>query len=254
MKKLLSVAVVMALAGSSALAAEGKVARKAVFAGGRGDAECAAVCAFSGRENPKVLVCCSAFRDMPRNIAALSNSFAKAHATVEPLKLFNCPPADRLPAIREKILGADIVWFDGGATEDLARALMMAHVEDTLRVAYANGTVLAGYSAGGIILSHAGLTDFPRGRYDLVEGLGVIDCYYCPHYEGGDAKSWKGFDKRLEAEKDATLPATAYAVEDGTMVLWTDGKPEFKKLNPKRNVHKFTRTDGVWKKETVEVK
>ena len=54
--------------------------------------------------------------------------------------------------------------------------------------------------------------------------------------------------------KDATLPATAYAVEDGTMVFWTDGKPEFKKLNPKRNVHRFTRTDGVWKKETVGVK
>lgn len=230
--------------------------QKAAFVGGSSKNEIRELCAFAGKENPKVLVCGSAFNDIPRVIDPLVKAFSEFTPTnnIEALRLAKTPKAADLPAVRQKILDADIIFFNGGATEQLAKAILFAHVGDTLRLAYRRGTLLCGYSAGAIILSHAGLTDYPAGRYDLVEGLGVVDAYMCPHYEGGSEKTWKGFDKRLEAETDASLPSEAWAVEDGTMVLFTDGKPAVKKTNPKRNVWRFVRTDGVWKKEAVEAK
>ena len=233
----------MAVLGLSVLAAPQKAERKAVFCGGSGDWELSTCCALSGKENPKLLLFCAANGDAAWSVEGAAKQGAKFTANAEVVRLFE--PTATAAELRAKILSADVVFFYGGATEKLAERLSFWHLDDALRLAYARGTVLAGYSAGAIILSHAGLTDFPNDRYDLISGLGVVDCYFCPHYEGG---RWKEFDARLDEETDESLPREAWALERGMAVVFRDGRPEVVSNNPKGHVWRFTRNKGVWTK------
>lgn len=125
----------------------------------------------------------------------------------------------------------------------------------SLWAAYQNGTVMAGFSAGAILLSNAGYNDFrlKEGvRYDLIDGMGIVDAYFCPHYQD---EVWRGFDKRLEEELAYVdyfeVPETAWAQEDGTMVIFRNDEPEVKVLRPNAHVYQFKRADGRWIKKGV---
>ena len=241
-------AVLMAALGLSAMAApQSKVERKAVFCGGAGDWELSKCCALSGKENPRLLLFCTANGDVAWSVEGAAKQGAKFTTNAEVIRLFPAPETSAAE-VRAKILAADVIFFYGGATEKIAERLSFWHLDDALRLAYARGTVLAGFSAGAIILSHAGLTDFPNDRYDLISGLGVVDCYFCPHYEGG---RWKEFDARLGEETDDLLPREAWAIECGMAVVFRDGRPEVVSNNPKGHVYRFTRNQGVWTKREV---
>lgn len=228
--------------------------RIAVFSGGLDEEMAATICDLSGEPDPQVLLFCTAGEDATNDIERYARPFRAAGARVEPVKIWAEEPKD-VVALRQKIMKADIIWFGGGWTEYLVRKLHDYYLYASLWAAYQNGTVMAGFSAGAILLSNAGYNDFrlKEGvRYDLIDGMGIVDAYFCPHYQD---EVWRGFDKRLEEELAYVdyfeVPETAWAQEDGTMVIFRNDEPEVKVLRPNAHVYQFKRADGRWIKKGV---
>jgi dipeptidase E len=90
--------------------------------------------------------------------------------------------------IRKKILSADIIYVGGGNTLLMMRVWRGLGVDKLLKLAYKNGTVLSGISAGSICWFDSGHSDSmsfynPRKwKYINVRGIGLIHGIHCPHY------------------------------------------------------------------------
>ncbi|MBI2064585.1 MAG: peptidase E [Candidatus Yanofskybacteria bacterium] len=98
--------------------------------------------------------------------------------------------------IEDKIAWADIIYVGGGNTRYMMREWDKRGVSDLLRVAYAEGKVLMGLSAGSICWFGAGLSDsnkFDAGSGEdwepmWVTGLGLVPLLHSPHF---DSEAWR---------------------------------------------------------------
>lgn len=95
--------------------------------------------------------------------------------------------------VETKINNADIIYFCGGDTIKLVEDLKNYDLVELLQKAYSKGTVLAGMSAGAIMLAKEGYSDSLKLRdesdkYTFVEGLNFIDIAICPHYSDSSKK------------------------------------------------------------------
>lgn len=241
---MMKIVVLVAFALSALLAGAAEPVRTAVLCGGPTFGR---LCQLSGKTKPHVLVFNTAAKDDPQRISYLVNGFIGAGAEAEAVKLWNVQIGDAAP-LREKILAADVIWFHGGMTEWLCEKIGFYHLADTFREAYRRGTVLGGWSAGSIVLTHAGYNDFSDKRYDLCAGMGLLDVYFCPHYQ---IAIWKGFDRRIESETAPGTPSVGWAVEDGSLVVFRNERATVEIGNRDSHVWYFTRTNGKWTKESL---
>lgn len=95
--------------------------------------------------------------------------------------------------VETKIDNADIIYFCGGDTIKLVEDLKNYGLVELLQKVYSKGTVLAGMSAGAIMLAKEGYSDSLKLRdeadkYTFVEGLNFIDITICPHYSDSPKK------------------------------------------------------------------
>src|SRR3989344_9233348 len=90
--------------------------------------------------------------------------------------------------IKEKILGADIIYVGGGNTLKMMKVWRRLGVDKLLKTAWQRGTVLCGISAGSICWFESGHSDSisfynkKKWRYIKVHGLGFLKGIHCPHY------------------------------------------------------------------------
>lgn len=89
--------------------------------------------------------------------------------------------------VKNKIETADIIYIGGGDTVKLLTDITDFQIDKLLKKALDNGKVLAGISAGAILLSKQGFSDsfILRGEsknHRFLKGLGYIDINICPHY------------------------------------------------------------------------
>jgi len=100
--------------------------------------------------------------------------------------LFSAPPA---PA-REHLLDQDLVYVGGGMTANMLVLWRFHGLDEILREAWENGTVLAGPSAGAICWFEDGVTASVGGRIGpLNDGLGFLRGSFCPHYGDDDERT-----------------------------------------------------------------
>jgi dipeptidase E len=108
---------------------------------------------------------------------------------------FDCEPTD-LPLfnrtgedVREKLLGADVIWVGGGNTANLLAVWRTHGVDGAMREAWESGAVLSGSSAGMICWFEASITDSFGLQLDaLDDGLGFLPGSACPHYDGEERR------------------------------------------------------------------
>lgn len=244
----------VALSLGLTVSAAPKGPRKAVFGPGGNEASLKACCEFTGKAHPKTLMFETPAGDDEGTIKRRLGWLQNVGADVEVVRMWKekVDPVE----LRKKIMAADLIWFGSGATEQLLYKIDQYYLEQAFHAAYRNGTVLAGNSAGSLIQAYAGYNDFNDGRYDLIRGMGMIRCYFVPHYQSEIFGPGK-FDKRLAEETDPATPDEAWAVENGAGVFFTNEKPEVRLvtggLKERENAcaYHFTRKDGVWKKEKV---
>ena len=148
--------------------------------------------------------------------------------------------------VKQKIEDADIIYICAGDTVKLLDHVKEYNLENLLLEAYNNGTVLAGMSAGAILLTNKGFSDslIIRGesdKYEFINGLNFININFCPHYNS-DPKKNTDLEEYLSNSNDEV-----YCLENCTALKVVDDKISIIKSNSKAKVYR------VSNKETKEI-
>ena len=129
----------------------------------------------------------------------------------------------------EKIRKADIIYISGGDTIKLLDEIKEFHLEKELENAIENDCVVAGISAGGILLSKEGYSDSLKirneaDRYTFINGLEYTNISFCPHYNI--------VEKKNELKEDIiNTNKKVYSLEDNTALEIIDNKIKIIKSN-----------------------
>jgi len=130
------------------------------------------------------------------------------------LSLFACPPQDAAALL----LAQDVIYVGGGNTKSMLALWQAWGLPAILRQACAQGTVLAGISAGANCWFEQSITDSAAPQLDVMPGLGFLPGSFCPHYDG-EAERRPTFH-RLLAEGRVQ---PGYAADDGAAFHFIDG-------------------------------
>lgn len=124
--------------------------------------------------------------------------------------------------VKSKIEKADIIYVGGGNTLRLMNILRKYKIDDMLRIAGEQGTVLCGISAGGICWHDFGNSDsrkFTSNSTKLIKvtGLGFVSALFCPHYdvEQDRQEDLKRMMKNTKGVALAFENCTALKIDDG---------------------------------------
>ncbi len=140
--------------------------------------------------------------------------------------------------VKNKILNADIIYIGGGDTIKLMEVVKEYEIDKLLKEAYEKGTVLAGISAGGILLSKEGYSDslILRGEsnnYTFIDGLGFTNISFCPHYNADEKKKNCLFNDLENSSKEV------FGAENCSAIKIIDDKISVIKSNETANVWKI---------------
>jgi len=173
--------------------------------------------ARTGKARPKVAFLPTAAGDQEGAIEAFTRSFLERQAMPTVVRLFVRDVID----LESLLLDQDLILVSGGNTANQQAVWKLHGIDRILRVAYARGIVLAGWSAGGLCWFESGVTDsfHVTELAALSSLLGLLEGSFCPHFNSEENRrpryhAWVG---------DGTLPA-GYAADDGVGLLFEDGR------------------------------
>ena len=140
---------------------------------------------LTGRARPKILFFPTASGDDSAYLLTFYQALAGVTCEPSHLLLFNRIVDDIAGLLRSQ----DVVMVGGGNTANMLAIWRLHGVDDALRGAYRNGTILTGWSAGCICWFEAGITDsFTRELGPLRDGLGLLSGSACPHYDSEERR------------------------------------------------------------------
>lgn len=150
--------------------------------------------------------------------------------------------------VKQKIEDADIIYICGGDTVKLLEHVKEYNLEKLLLDAYNKGTVIAGMSAGAILLSNKGFSDSliireESDKYEFIKGLNFIDLNFCPHYNT-DPKKKKDLEEYLSKNNEEV-----YSLENNTALKIIDDKISITKSDKNAKVYKVSYKDKLIEEE-----
>lgn len=170
---------------------------------------------LTGETRPRVCFVPTASGDAASYTERFVAAFSK-RAEISVLSLFCADPwGYRDPSM---LLDQDLVYVGGGSTANLLAVWRHHGLPDILRTAAAQGTVLAGISAGMNCWFEASSTDSYGPLAPLRDGLGFLSGGACPHLLGEEGR--RESLRRWVASGE--LPTT-YAADDHVALMWRDG-------------------------------
>ncbi len=134
---------------------------------------------LTGKDDPLVCFVPTASGDADPYVERFLNAF-QDRAQTSVLSLFCHDPWGY--ADPTMLLEQDIVYVGGGSTANLLAVWRLHGLPDILQTAAANGTILAGISAGMNCWFDASSTDSFGPLAPLPDGLGLLPGSACPHY------------------------------------------------------------------------
>ncbi|QFG69573.1 peptidase E [Ornithinimicrobium pratense] len=170
---------------------------------------------LTGAERPKVCFIPTASGDASTYCERFESAFA-GRAETSVLSLFCQDPWGYTDP--SMLLDQDLVYVGGGSTANLLAVWRHHGLPDILRRACAQGTVLAGISAGMNCWYEASSTDSYGPLAPLRDGLGFLPGGACPHLLGEDGR--RASLRRWVATGE--MPTT-YAADDHVALVWRDG-------------------------------
>jgi dipeptidase E len=138
------------------------------------------VLGLAGSERPRVCFLPTASGDADHYIVRFYRAFDSARCEPSHISLFRRDggAAD----IHQHILSSELVYVGGGSVVSLLGAWRAHGLDATLRLAWENGTVMCGVSAGSLCWFASALSAF-HGAPQLVEGLGLLPHSNCVHFD-----------------------------------------------------------------------
>jgi dipeptidase E len=149
----------------------------------------AEVIRMAAKKRPRVLFVPTATADDPGYVAIVEEHYGRRlGCDVATLLLYDRTLSDG--DLRRAIDSADIVYVGGGNTLRMMKLWRRLGVDRVLRQAAAEGTVIAGISAGAMCWCSSGVSDSrsfaasdESWDYITVRGLGLVDIVLCPHFD-----------------------------------------------------------------------
>ena len=89
----------------------------------------------------------------------------------------------RTENLKKKVLDQDIIYVGGGNTKSMLAVWNDWNFNEILKIAYENGVVLSGVSAGAICWFEKGITDSFAEKLEIIDCLGFVKGVACPHYD-----------------------------------------------------------------------
>jgi len=133
----------------------------------------------TGKAKPKVCVIPTASGDAQDYIDAFYAMFRNYECEVSHLSLFRGEKED----LASILLKQDLIYVTGGNTINMLLLWKHWGVDQIIRKAYEQGTVLAGGSAGSLCWFEGGVTDSIPERFSSMTCLGFVKGSNCPHYD-----------------------------------------------------------------------
>ena len=169
----------------------------------------------AGAAVPRVCFLSQASGEHPDYIIGFYQAFTALPCQPSHLSLFRPHTAD----IEDYLLAQNVIYVGGGNTKSMLALWREWRLDDILRRALQQGTVLAGVSAGAICWFEQGTTDSIPGALTVLPCLGWLKGSCSPHYDG-------------EAERRPALQrfvgsgeiAAGHAFDDGAAGHFIDGQ------------------------------
>ncbi len=174
------------------------------------------ILSLAQKARPKICFVGTASGDSVNLIQNFHNAFKKHDCVATHLSLFSPPTRD----LESFILDQNIIYVGGGNTKNLLTLWKDWNVDQFLKKANKNGTVLAGLSAGMICWFEHGVTDsFGKNELDIIPGLGFLKGSACPHFDGEPRR--RPYYTNAVKEKSTM---SGLALDDGAGALFVNGK------------------------------
>ncbi|WP_315900913.1 peptidase E [Microbacterium esteraromaticum] len=202
---------------------------------------------LTGRERPKVCFVPTASGDSLDYSSRFEAAFA-GRAETSVLSLFGNRVYDYTDP--EMLRDQDVIYVGGGSTANLLAIWRLHGVPEVLRAAAADGTILAGISAGMNCWFDASSTDSFGPIAPLRDGLGFLPGSACPHYLGEPGRR----EKYLDWVGSGALPE-GVAADDFSALIWRDGElVEAVSEQPGRPIFQVECRDGVGVEREIPVR
>jgi peptidase E len=194
------------------------------------------VLGLTGKERPRVCFLPTASGDADHYIVRFYRAFDSSRCEPSHVSLFRRDggAAD----IHQHILASDLVYVGGGSVISLLGAWRAHGLDTTLRLAWEQGTVMCGVSAGSLCWFTSALSAF-HGAPQLVEGLGLLPHSNCVHFD-------------CERDREGAFRAhlldgmcAGYAAEDGAALHFVGEKLSgVVTSRPKAKAYRMRRTEA----------
>jgi peptidase E len=133
---------------------------------------------------PKVCFLPSASGDADHYIVRFYRAFPAGRCEPSHVSLFRRDKGAGLGCdVAEHLLAQDLIYVGGGSVMSLLGVWRAHGLDDVLRQAWRQGTVLCGLSAGSLCWFSEAVTAF-HGPAQRVPGLGLLPYSNCVHYDG----------------------------------------------------------------------
>ncbi len=138
---------------------------------------------LSKKESPRICFIPTATGDDTDYIVRFYSVFTKLSCQPSHIELFK-----RTVNLEEHILNQDIIFVGGGNTKSMLAVWNDWGINHFLRMAYDNGIIMSGVSAGAICWFSSGITDSWDKELNIIPCLGFIRGTCCPHYDEEPAR------------------------------------------------------------------
>jgi peptidase E len=165
---------------------------------------------------PRICILPTASGDTSEQIARFYTSFSERPCEPSDLSLFRL--GRRPIALRDHLLSQDLIYVGGGSLVNLLAVWEAHEISAILSLAWRQGIVLAGQSAGAMCWFEAGITT-SSGKPQPSAGLGLLGGSLCVHYNNEP--------ERRTAYLDAVgggMPG-GYGLDDYAGLLWEGTAP-----------------------------
>lgn len=170
-----------------------------------------------GGGRPRICILPTASGDTSDQIASFYSAFGERSCEPSDVSLFRL--GRRPLELRDHILSQDLVYVGGGSMVNLLAVWEAHDIASILSLAWRQGIVLAGQSAGAMCWFEAGITK-SSGKPRAAAGLGLLSGSLCVHYNN-EPERRAAF---LDAVGDG-MPS-GYGLDDYAGLLWEgDGSP-----------------------------
>jgi peptidase E len=191
-----------------------------------------------GGERPKLCILPTASGDTSEQIGRFYSAFGERPCEPSDVSLFRL--GRRPMALRDHLLSQDLIYVGGGSMVNLLAVWEAHDIAAILSLAWRQGIVLAGQSAGAMCWFEAGITK-SSGKPLAAAGLGLLSGSLCVHYNNEPERR----AAYLEAV-GAGMP-NGYGLDDYAGLLW-EGEDSPSAVTARRGARAYRvckREDGV---------